>query len=450
MSVRILTPALLFIFAIALQIQLTLFASDDYIGLRVNLADFLVPLAGLFILSSLLFKRSLWPRWGRPFGYWAPALLSLIIGLGLMNGYLLQGEWSRWALVNKGVGWAVLMAYLLAGAWLSTNAPVQIQRFFILPFVGFVVVVTLAESIIRGLYHLDVLPSLAVFGYRLGYDLAGFMANRNAFAFLYLCALVLSSFQLLGTPLPKRFEKLIYSMMWFLLPVFLTMNLSRTALPVVAMLVVYLLVKYRGIFLKSCLPLLVCGLVLMPLSDNSKVSQVFLHLTGISQMADHIDDADAIVNKTSNGFYRGDALRLLILTDAVSLLRDHPFTGAGIGAALSHQDQEQRTLVSVIDNTPLWILTEMGPFGLLGFGGVYVCMLMALKRRADQNIGEQPFAIGLIGILLAFGVYSLLHEILYTRFLWFVLGLGLAAPAIAHPQRQDREARPDSPEEPAS
>ena len=87
--------------AIALQIQVTLFSSEDYLGLRVNLADFILPLLGLFILISLLLKRSVWPRWSGKFGYWAIALLSAAMLLACVNGYLTLGHWSNWALVNK-------------------------------------------------------------------------------------------------------------------------------------------------------------------------------------------------------------------------------------------------------------------------------------------------------------------------------------------------------------
>ena len=51
------------VFALALQIQVTIFASDDYFGLRVSVADLLLPFAGLFIFVSLLNNKSNWPEW---------------------------------------------------------------------------------------------------------------------------------------------------------------------------------------------------------------------------------------------------------------------------------------------------------------------------------------------------------------------------------------------------
>lgn len=41
---------------------------------------------------------------------------------------------------------------------------------------------------------------------------------------------------------------------------------------------------------------------------------------------------------------------------------------------------------------------------------------------------NQAFIMSAVLILLAFGIYSLLHEILYARFFWFILGMSLALP----------------------
>ncbi|MCB9983370.1 MAG: O-antigen ligase family protein [Rhodospirillales bacterium] len=432
MSITRISSLLLFFFAIALQVQITLLASENYIGLRVNLADLILPFTGVFILGTLIFKTSCWPRWNKPFGYWAPALLSLIIGLGLIHGYLVQGEWSQWALINKGVGCGVLMAYLLAGAWFGTNRPDLIKPFFILPFMAFVVLVIAIEGLFRGLYHLEILQSLSVFGYSLGRDMAGLMANRNAFAFLYLCTLTLSSLQLIRqSALPKN-EKTLYAALWFLLPLFLLLNLSRAALLVIIPLSLYLLVTHRPIFLRLCLPLVIVGLFLAPFANFKKVEKVLGNLGKVSNIEAQIENSDGLAYEES--VYLGDQVRLQIMKDSWALIKAHPITGAGIGTALKVQHDEERQYISVIDNTPLWILTETGPFGLLGFASVYVCMLMALFKSAKKDEKEAAFRFGLIGVLLAFGVYSLLHEILYIRFLWFFLGLGLASP-IAHLQR---------------
>ncbi|MCB1720472.1 MAG: O-antigen ligase family protein [Alphaproteobacteria bacterium] len=433
MGIARISASLLFLFAVALQIQITLFASDDYIGLRANLADLLLPLAGLFIIGSPLLKRSVWPKWQTPFGYWAPALLTIIIGFALVNGYWIQGSWSHWALFNKGIGWCVLMAYLLAGAWFATNQPETIARWFIPPFIVFLVIVIIGDSLIRILYIHGYLPSLSLFAYGLGRDLAGFMVNRNAFAFLYLCALILASMHLALYPALARLQKSVFAALWFLLPLFLVLNLSRASLLVLAPLALYLLFSQRRVFLRLCLPLVIAGLLLVPLANFTKVEKALHNLGKISHVQAHVKNEDSLPYEES--VYRGDQVRIQIMKDSWALIKEHPLTGAGIGTALKLQQDEKRQFISVIDNTPLWILTEMGPLGLLGFAGVYICMFLALlRKRHEADPKNQAFVMSVALILLAFGIYSLFHEILYARFFWFILGLSLALPT-ARPQR---------------
>jgi O-antigen ligase len=128
-----------------------------------------------------------------------------------------------------------------------------------------------------------------------------------------------------------------------------------------------------------------------------------------------------------------DMPRLMIVQDAFELIRAHPLRGAGLGTALHEQKETQGRAIAVIDNSLLWVLTEMGPLGLFGFIWVYLVMLAALYGKDKAPLSRAAF-----WLLLAFGIFSLFHEILYTRFLWFILGMALVAP-IAHPGRQERE-----------
>ena len=437
MNFAYVSAGLLVAFAFFLQVQITLFPSDDYIGLRVNMADLLLPFAGLLIAGSLLLKKSQWPFWQTPFGYWAPVLLSIIVGLSLLNGYWVQGSWSHWALLNKGVGWAVLMAYLLAGAWFSTNKPDMNLRYFLVPFIAFLLITAAGEILLLMLYHTGIIPSLYVFGNKLSWTIDGLMANRNAFAFLYLCALLLGSAQLIRNNTLSSSQRYLFKSQWFLLPLFFLLNLSRASLLIFVPFILYLLFAHRRIFLRDIMPFLIAGTLLTPMVDFDKVERVSNNYQSLSRAITHVQSSESgDRHSLKETLYSGDKLRIQIIQDCWEFIKQYPLTGAGIGTALKLQHDEDRHYVSVIDNTALWILTEMGPFGLLGFAGVYVCMLIALNRRhQDAEPEEQAFIMGAVFMLLAFGVYSLLHEIIYTRFFWFILGLSLAVPATAHPAR---------------
>ena len=176
--------------AVCLQVQVTLFSNPDYQGLRVNAADLLLPFAGIIILGSLLLKRSTMPQFQKPFGYWAPIALSIVMALAILNGFRIQEAWSSWAIVNKGVGWVVLMSYLALGAWITANKGDYIRDSFLRHFIFFLCAIVLLEILFRLFVYyyfisaftvLDALRSLEL--------LSGLMANRNAFAFLFLSAL---------------------------------------------------------------------------------------------------------------------------------------------------------------------------------------------------------------------------------------------------------------------
>ncbi|MBK7361188.1 MAG: O-antigen ligase family protein [Micavibrio sp.] len=126
----------------------------------------------------------------------------------------------------------------------------------------------------------------------------------------------------------------------------------------------------------------------------------------------------------------GHAERMDIIHGAIAMFKERPIQGAGLGSALYFQRQETGKTLDIIDCTSLWILSEMGIIGFLVFAGSYLLMVLALLKKAK----EDAFARGVLIILLCFGIFSLFHELLYTRFLWFMLGLALVRP------RQDAQA----------
>ena len=422
----------LLLFAITLQVQVTLFSSAEYQGLRVSSADFLLPFAGLFILGCLVFKKSNWPRWEKPFGYWAPFLLTAVFVYGLVYGYIVQGGINHWAAYNKGIGWLVLCAYLMAGAWVGTNNARDIRRWFVLPFVMFLVIITALDAILRILLYKEVGLGFVFMGHNFGYDLAGLMVNRNAFAFLFLSALVFTSILLLKRSDLSKIETFAFKALWLLLPVFLALNLSRSSMLILVPFVLYLLVVNWRYFARRILPFVLVGLLAVPFTNTGKIVRVGATLTQIEQNYDKATNDDA--QKTVPRTYQGDRIRFEVLLHCWELIKQHPITGAGLGSILYFQEGKDPRRISIMDNTLLWILTEMGPIGLLCFLGVYITMLRALFRHEDHQ--HFSYAIGFM--LLGFGIFSLTHEILYSRFLWFFLGLGLAAPALkAHLQQSN-------------
>jgi O-antigen ligase len=79
----------------------------------------------------------------------------------------------------------------------------------------------------------------------------------------------------------------------------------------------------------------------------------------------------------------------------------------------------------VIHNTLVWLLAETGLVGFVVFFAAGVVILWATMRRL-----RDPTDVGMTTIflfVLAFASMSMVHELLYQRVLWFVLGVCLAS-----------------------
>ena len=138
-----------------------------------------------------------------------------------------------------------------------------------------------------------------------------------------------------------------------------------------------------------------------------------------------------------------DSSRISILHDSLELIQSHPIRGAGLGAILEHQKTQSNIKANILDNTPLWILTEIGPFGLFAFLWVYLAMLRALYvPKKDRDCETKQLRHVAFWMLIIFGAFSLFHEILYTRFMWFILGMALVK--LPYAASSDKNAGSDS------
>ncbi len=418
--------------AIFLQVQLTLFAHEGYEGLRVSIADLLLPFAGIGILVSLALKRSAWPRWETPFGYWALALLSLCFAGAILQFYHLHGHFNMWGMLNKGVGWLVLLAYVAMGAWFIGNMALRdIYRWFVLPFLAFMIGAFCIEAALRVLFYELLYAEFIFHGINLGYDLSGFMVNRNAYAFLYLSAMVLGGVLLTARTSLNRYEIILFKSFYFFVPLFLTLNLSRSALLILIPLLVFLCVKNWRFVVRQVLPLFLIGALFIPLMNLKTATKTIQNFDTIEKIHDISQGGET----AKEDLYTGDRLRLRVLEDAWVLIQERPITGSGLGGLLHYQQEATRKQPTIMDNTMLWVLTEMGVIGLVTFLGVYGAMLVTLYRQNSGDKEHEVFIRAVFFMLIGFGIFSLTHEVFYSRFLWFFLGLGLAVPFSMRQQR---------------
>lgn len=401
---------------VALQIQVDVLASTDYVGLRINIADLLLPFAGLGIALSLLLKASKWPEFHLPYTYAWIAGLTLILTSALVHGYISLGTWSDWALVNKYIGWLTLMALFMWGGWVATNAPPELLRKIMKIF-------AISGLAILGAGLFAVLIDLGGFTY----PLSGFMSNRNAYAFFICClSIILAVYHGKGQPLIPAWALAAF---FFLLPLAHALIGSRAGWFIYPFILLGLVWMIKREALNTVLLPFLSGIALVAalasahVIDLSRNQQFRL----ISQMSTVVEEENIdftipeIKQKYRN---QSDAYRIQAAHDAIAVWKTSPIIGAGLGTFLAYQTERYGKFMDVVDNSPLWLLCETGLLGLFVFLGFYGFSIYSLCRAGD------PLSLALVGILLTFGMFCLLHEMLYTRFLWFFFGLALGLKSV--------------------
>lgn len=402
----------LFFLAVALQIQVTLFKTNGYAGLRTNLADLCLPFAGLIILISLLRRRSHWPAWNIRHLTWYLATLVLAMTIALWTGYVTNGELSVWALINKYLGFLILLCYFALGGWMVTNARIENSREFFTTMLCSFLILTLAASLFCLL-----LQKFVPFPLWLGnYAWDGFMANRNAFMMLTLFVMI--ALEITRHVKNNSLPSWAYNLFWTLMPVFCIYNASRTGWIFGGIILIAIFLIRPFVTLKKILPFIAIGFVLIIgihafISEgDAKDGKQFRLLMALSE-----DD---------EAMYGGDKKRLIAIEDGIELFRQHnPLTGAGLGSYEEFQKKKRGEFIDIIDFTGLWLLVETGLIGALSLIAFFtICLLQTYKHGFSQPSSLYHRALFLF--LLAFAAMSFLHELMYTRYLWFALGLAMA------------------------
>ena len=405
--------------AIAVQAQISIFSQGDYLGLRINLADILLPVAGVFVLFSLISKTTRWPEWSNKY---TPYLLFSLLGvltIALINGYYYIGGWSSWALINKYFGFVILICYFHLAGWIVTNFGQSQTTYSFVKYFCAAFLITLVLSIIDTVQQPFSGYSLWVGDF--AWD--GLMANRNA----YMVAAIFTITFLLTFSI---YDKLILpfwcsALLWIILPTFTIYNGSRTGWIFGALILLAYLIKAPMKFLKEIAPFLIIGTVITFLIFNYisngeiRLIRQYTFLTALFQQ----DEPD----------YFGDQKRYIALEDGIELYQQsNPIIGAGLGAYKPFQIEKRGKYIDVIDWSTLWLLTEMGILGLASFSAFFLLGLYVLFKKGYKEGSAYHTAIFCFLIIII--AMSFLHELLYTRFLWFALGLGMAT----QPQEQDK------------
>jgi hypothetical protein len=118
-----------------------------------------------------------------------------------------------------------------------------------------------------------------------------------------------------------------------------------------------------------------------------------------------------------------DKDRFVSIAGGFLLFLSNPVFGAGLGVFV--HDYAARTGDFLpIHSTSAWLLAEYGIIGFaIIFGGAAYAAFMSFKGALSGNRADRFVFLA----LSVFGTMSLVHEMLYQRTLWLLLGVALAA-----------------------
>jgi|GEM_PF-1567429 len=432
-------------FGVALLIGIQIRVPTATGELTVNLAD---PVAFLGAISFLAFwyrdhlHQAMWRLNGL-----APAMLLLfaLILYGWVLGYMKIG-FSAWATYNRGLGYFVLLVYMLAGstvtAYFGRSAVRSVLRVFLVTNLCILVMYYFSQGLLEG-------QTRELLEWR-GTSYSGLIGNRNALAFAMSIILAVT-LSIRGSILGRWRPAAI------VLAVFLiVISGSRTGMAV-ALLVMVMALFFRSISPKELAQIAVVTSVLA--ISHYAASDVLPRLIGGSWSITP-SGMDAAGQGTDTGTVSaarqglsaaiqtfGEAMERLsnvgIGTDAeinvgpaelmvfqserfegyrvaLDIWLSHPILGSGMGTFVHHYT-ESVGVPLVVHNSVLWILAEMGLVDLLLFLPLPFAVVAYLLKRRGRALPWDDLALLLC--LVAAALFSMAHDMLYQRILWFMLGL---------------------------
>ncbi len=404
--------------------------------LNVNLADPFALLGGvLFVVWTLRDRK--WPTW-RLRGFNSHVLAAtLVMILGFLHGWDVFG-WTAWAATNKLFGWFVLLGYGATGALVMRQGDEGGHRIFINTFSAAGIAIILIAIFLMALRIMDVSLASELTGSRA----TGFAANPNAFAFQILMITAA-----LVAVVPE--DRIASAAALFALPIIAVLYTgSRAGIGTEAILLIAAFALCRSLRRSLALGFTaaIVFVLAVPLIVHLNTALIAfspkLHGGGLSATLGSLSGTG--YNMLGSVVAGTDKQHLESIYGALRMFQAHPFFGAGLGAFMHNWILAHGTPL-VIHSTPLWLLAEFGLTGsviiLAPFARIFFQEL-----RSELRVGSRDRTkIVLLLIVLAFGIISTVHEMLYERTFWLLLGASLA---LSRGRRRNSEAIAAEPHKP--
>gem|GEM_PF-590660 len=358
--------------------------------LTVNLADPLAVLGGaLFLLEAVRSGRR--PRWRFPWLNIAVAAATAVLTVSLLIGAARFGL-TQWALVNRYVGWFVLLCFAASGALMVRDGGQGALQMLLRTFAGATAAVAAIELALL-LVRRAGFPILPVNGTAL----EGFAQNHNVFAFQALMAVAAVVAAVRGGVARIALLALLFAGLWF--------AASRSGW------ISLLFVLGAGLYLRAVSARELAGAAL---GAAFLVALVVLVGTAANTAGPLFPDPIPTESNTAE--------RLQSLAGGWHLFLQHPVFGAGLGAYRNLGVLASSGLPLVIHSTPVWLLAETGIVGLAVFAVPSLIILFTEARRAHPDAA----AVAIVLCLVGFGVMGGPADMVYQRTFWLLIGAALA------------------------
>jgi O-antigen ligase len=343
-------------------------------AINFNVADPFAIICGVIFLLQIRSAGA--PKWRISGLHLHVLACTAVFTLGLFIGAASIG-WTTWAVVNKYLGWFVLLSYGAAGAM---AARVDLDK-TLLTFAaaGCSVVIFAIGNMLLG--------KAGVVNIHFFH---GFAQNTNALAFLCLMMLAVG------------------------------LTLKRYMLTVTTLALIAIILTGSRAGLGAAAAMLIVASIFIPEVWRSAILAV--SIAGLTTHA--LTIVNVVGTETTLGtmtFIRpsSDAEHVDSVRDGLLMFEDHPIFGAGLGVFI---EQWRGAYPVIIHNSLVWLLAEFGLVGALAF---FVPAIRIVAQELSRYRSNDTAGYLLILILAGFGAMSLFHELLYQRAMWFLLGTGL-------------------------
>jgi hypothetical protein len=366
--------------------------------LNVNFGDPIAILASaLFILNAI--KRRRMPQWRALHVNLAVGIATLVLAGSLIIGASHFG-WTTWALVNRFLGWFILLAFGATGSLIVTEGGTTAFRILLLTFAGATIAIAGIEI------SLELLNGAGVYFAGLSIVLngiEGFSLNHNFFAFQLLMALSATIVFARGAYLRIALFALVITAFWF--------AGSRSGW-IAAVLVLGVSLHLGVTAAREILIATICA-------ASMALIALILHSFSIHEGMSHTyTEMVPPILQTPISIHE----RMLTIIGGLKLFLAHPFFGTGLGTFRNQNILATSGIPLLIHSTALWLLAELGIVGFLVFAVPFLYVFTTEWRHARTEKASTIIVL----CFVAFAVMSGPADMLYQRTFWLLVGAALA------------------------